>query len=159
MMQTPIKSPKRKAPKFVGIKVLILALSGAITIGFWNLLSTNAFQATTPPAVVTLSAQPPANVGQDLPPMPTIVPLVKVSAPQASDETVPAALPQNVPGTSSQLVDETVPLRVVAAPTIVVVQKSKPVIGAQASSPATTSGGGGGGSSKSGSKPKTKSSK
>ncbi len=152
-MQTPIRTPKRKKPKFVGIKILILTLSGAITIGFWNLLSSNAFMATTPPAVVTIPAQPPANTAQDLPPIPTLVPLVKASAPQTSGETVPAALPQTAP------VDQAVPLRVVDAPTIVVVQKSKPVIGAQASTASNTSGGGGGGKSSSKSSSTTKSSK
>ena len=152
-MQTPTRTPQRKVPKFLGIKVLILSLSGAIMIGFWNLLSTNAFVATTPTAVATISAQPPAYVAQDLPPIPTIVPLVKVTAPLASDQTIPADLPQTVPA------DQSVPLRVVGAPTIVVVQKSKPVIGAQASSVVSNSGGGGGGKSSSKSKPATKSSK
>ena len=151
-MQTPTRKPKGKSVKFLGIKALILALSGAITIGFWNLLSNNAFVATTPPAVVTLPAQPPANVAQDLPPIPTIVPLIKVSAPQTSGETAPTALPQSGP------VNQAVPLRVVDAPTIVVVQKSKPVIGAQASNPLSNSGGSGSHSS-SKSSSSTKSSK
>jgi hypothetical protein len=153
-MQTPIRTPKRKKPKFVGIKILILTLSGAITIGFWNLLSSNAFMATTPPAVVTIPAQPPANTAQDLPPIPTLMPLVKVSELQSSAVTVPADLPQTAP------VDQAVPLRVIDAPTIVVVQKSKPVVGAQASTVSNTSGGGGGGGkSSSKSSSTTKSSK
>lgn len=151
-MQIPTRTPRRKAFRFLGVKFLILAISGAITIGFWNLLSNNAFIAATPPAVVTLSAQPPANVAQDLPPIPTIVPLIKLPLPQPSAKTVPEALPQAAP------VNQAVPLRVVAAPTIVVVQKSKPSIGAQVSNTASNSSGGGGSKS---SKPKssTKSSK
>ncbi|MDR3576512.1 MAG: hypothetical protein P4L50_21815 [Anaerolineaceae bacterium] len=151
-MQTSARPPQRKFPKFLGIKVLILTLASAIMVGFWNLLSNNAFVATTPPAVVTLPAQTPPNVAQDLPPIPTIVPLVKAPAPQSSDETIPAALPQTAPA------NQAVPLRVVDVPTIVVVQKYKPVIGAQASNVVSNSvGGGSKKSSKSGSS--TKSSK
>jgi hypothetical protein len=152
-MQIPIRTPRRKAFRFLGVKSLILAISGAITIGFWNLLSNNAFIATTPPAVVTLPAQPPANVAQDLPPIPTIVPLIKLPLPQTSAETIPADLPQAVP------VNQAVPLRVVAAPTIVVVQKSKPAIGAQVSNTTSNLSGSGGGSKSSKPKSSTKSSK
>ncbi|HMD90251.1 MAG TPA: hypothetical protein VKF38_13900 [Anaerolineaceae bacterium] len=150
-MQTPNRTPRRKAPRFLGVKILILSIAGAITIGFWNLLSNNAFVATTPPAVVTLSAQPPANVAQDLPPIPTIVPLINIQAPLTSGETMPSDQPHTA------AVNQSLPLRVLVAPTIVIVQKSKPVIGAQVSNTASNSGGGGGSSSKSNSS--TKSSK
>ena len=152
------RTARRKRPGLLGIKALIFTFSGAITIGFWYLLSNNAFVATTPPAAVALSAQPPANVAQDPPPLPTIVPLLQVSTSQSGFETKPISAPQTA------AVSQAIPLRVVTAPSIVVVQKFKPVIGDQPAAPARTSsgaggGGGGGGGHKGSKKPTTRSSK
>ena len=144
------RTPQRKAPKFLDTKVFIAALSVAVTIGFWNLFSGSAFQAdkaaAAPTAVVTLPPSPPSDVAQDLPPIPTLVPRITVSS----------AVPQQGGTVSINKVQPNVqalPLRSVAAPNLVIVQKSNIVVDA----PAAAGGGGGGG--KSGGVAKTRSSK
>lgn len=118
-MQTS-RAPQRKGIKFLDAKVFIAALSVAVTAGLWNLFSINAVQAElqeTGPE----DAYPPETPmveTQDMPALPTLVPLVKVE-PQPVDSPAVLALdnkPNNPPG-----------LRSVTAPTQVVVQKVKPV--------------------------------
>jgi hypothetical protein len=126
-------SPKHKPakPKLIDIKLLIAVLAVAVTVGFWNLLSNDAYSAekSSPSVVVTLPPQPPSVAADNLPPLPTLVPLVDVTIPQvipASDAVnlsqpasqAPAAQPQS----STQL-------KVVGIPTQVIVQKKKPVFG------------------------------
>lgn len=118
----------RKAPKFLDAKILIAALSAAVTVGFWNLfsgqaLAVEAAQAKQPPqpeddtAAVALPVEEPQTNG--LPPVPTLVPLMDLSTAggvTADQQGLPAQ-----PGSPALL-------RSVAAPTVAVVQKGKPVV-------------------------------
>jgi hypothetical protein len=155
-MQTPRNAP-RKGPKLLDMKVFITALAMAVTFGLWNLLSNNAVQAdkAVPPAEVSNPPQNPSGVAQDLPPLPTLLPLAEMQVEQVS-----AA--QNV--AAAQAPSQSASLRVVDAPKDqVIVQKSKPIVGsvAQVGNTNTSSGGSGGSRSSGGSKPvaTTKSSK
>lgn len=127
----------RKSSKFMDAKIFIAALTLAVTIGFWNLFSGSAYQAdkaALPNGVITPPPQPPPDTAQDLPPIPTLVPLVVVDQPVA----VQAG---KIETASAAPVLPAAPLRSVAVPTVVIVQKNAPVI----NSGQTASGGGGGG--------------
>jgi hypothetical protein len=134
-MQANPKSKPTK-PKFVDIKLLIAALAVAVTIGFWNLLSNNAYAAekSSPSVVVTLPPQPPSVAADNLPPLPTLVPLVDVTVPQMNQAADAVNLSQ--PANPAPAVDNSAAqpqpstqLRVVGVPTQVIVQKAKPVFG------------------------------
>jgi hypothetical protein len=148
----------RKGPKFLDAKVLIAALSVAITFGFWNLFSSNAIQAnkTGPSVTLTLPPQPATDTSQDYPPLPTLVPLVEVNF-EAQPQQVQAPVQAGgvvpvVNNAQPAAGKQAVTLRSVAVPTTVVVQKNKPQIGAVASSntggDSSSSSSGGGGKSK-----------
>ncbi len=131
----PARPNQRKGIKFLDIKIFIAALSVATTVGMWNLVSNNAIQTekTVPAAVLTLPPQPPSGAAQDLPPLPTLAPLISVSAPQAGVSTANYEQPAGL----------SAPLRSVAVPTPEIVQKYNPVIVEPVT--ASVSGGGGGG--------------
>ena len=124
----PSHNAPRKGPKFLDTKVLIAALAVAITVGFWNLFSNNAFQSViaAPAAAVTLPVQPAAGEGQDFPPLPTLVPLIDVTTP-ITVNTRPITQAQS----SNQMVSQVDPaqpksktaLRAVIAPTQIIIQK------------------------------------
>jgi len=131
-------NPKTKPgkPKFTDIKLLIAVLAVAITVGFWNLLSSNAYAAekSSPSVVVTLPPQPPSVAADNLPPLPTLVPLIDVTLPQVVP--VPDAVNLSQPANQAPVVNNTATqpqtatqLRVVGIPTQVIVQKAKPVFG------------------------------
>ncbi len=130
-------NPKNKPgkPKFIDIKILIAALAVAVTVGFWNLLSSNAYSAekSSPSVVITLPPQSPSVAADNLPPLPTLVPLVDVTIPQAGLASDAVNLSQ--PGSQAPVVDNPAgqlqpssQLRVVGVPTQVIIQKAKPVI-------------------------------
>ncbi len=124
----PSKNTPRKGSKFLDTKVFIAALAVAITVGLWNLFSNNAFQSVVaaPAAAVTLPIQPATGDGQDYPPLPTLVPLIDVTAP-----TTVNAAPITQVQSSNQMVsqaDQAQPknktaLRAVTVPTQVIIQK------------------------------------
>jgi hypothetical protein len=123
-------SKPRKAVKFVDTKVLIGTLSTAVTIGLWNLFSSSAFEADKLQANSVPPSQDASNEEtQVLAPLPTLIPLIQVSAPQSNP---------GVTGKEEQIAQPT-NLRSVAVPTQVVVQKVKPVV----DSAVVVSGGGG----------------
>jgi hypothetical protein len=134
MQANPKNKPEK--PKFIDIKMLIAALAVAVTIGFWNLLSSNAYsdEKSSPSVVVTLPPQPPSVAADNLPPLPTLVPLVDVTIPQVMPASDAVNLSQ--PANSAPAVDNaaaqpqpSTQLRVVGIPTQVIVQKAKPVFG------------------------------
>jgi len=132
---------KSEKPKFVDTKILIAALAVAVTVGFWNLFSNNAYSAekSSPSVVVTLPPQPPSVAADNLPPLPTLVPLVDVTIPQVApaSEAVNVSQPDSqVPGTDNAAAQPQpgAPLRIVGIPTLAIVQQKKPVFGNQASS-------------------------
>ena len=140
-MQAKRPTP-RKSAKFMDIKIFIAALTLAVTLGFWNLFSGNAYrtdQAAVPSAVTTPPPQPPSGVAEDLPPLPTLVPLAAVEQPAT-------ALAGKIEPANVQAPVQAAPLRSVAVPTVVIVQKNAPVID---SAQVASSGGGGGGGGKS----------
>jgi len=134
MQSNPKNKPAK--PKFIDIKLFIAALAVAVTIGFWNLLSNNAYAAekSSPSVVVTLPPQPPSVAADNLPPLPTLVPLVDVTIPQVmlASDAVNLSQPANpapaVDNAASQP-QPSIQLRVVGIPTQVIVQKAKPVFG------------------------------
>jgi hypothetical protein len=139
-MQQPTRTtPSPKKPKFMDTKVLIAALSLAVTLGLWNILSNQAVQAekAVPTQAVNLPPQPPANAAQGFPPLPTLIPLVNVTGGQANPQQ--AAAGAAAPQGGSQATQ----LRSVDAPSLVIQQKGKPRIDQEV----LVSGGGGGGSS------------
>jgi hypothetical protein len=132
-MQTPHNN-HNKGIKFLDTKVFIASLSIAVTVGLWNLFSNEAILAAKGKANPNQSpSQPPANEGQDLPPLPTLIPLVNGSNLQGNG---PAPVNQS----------QATILRSVAAPDQVIVQKVKPVIDQPV---LVVSGGGSGGGSSS----------
>jgi hypothetical protein len=131
MQPSQVNSHKRS--KFLDLKVFIGVFSMAITIGFWNLFSTNAFalEKASPNPIINPPPQPPVGESQDLSSqlaIPTLVPLVSVSSLQP---------------VKSAVTQQTLPLRAAAAPTQVIVQKVKPVFYQPVQ---VINGGGGGGS-------------
>jgi hypothetical protein len=146
------RNNKHKAPRFLDMKLFIAALTVAITLGLWNLFSNNAVQADklAPTVAVDLPAQPPVNVGQDLPPMPTLVPVLKVDT--SSTNVQAPANPVQPSGSSVQPGQ----LRSVAVPTQTIIQRSAPVVqSAVVVVSGGTSGGSGGGGGGGGSAPVT----
>jgi hypothetical protein len=132
---------KSEKPRFVDTKILITALAVAVTIGFWNLFSNNAYSAekTSPSVIVTLPPQPPSVAADNLPPLPTLVPLVDVTISQVAPASEAVNVSQSesqVPGTDNAAAKPQpgTPLRVVGIPTLAIVQQKKPVFGNQASS-------------------------
>ena len=124
----PSHNTPRKGPKFLDTKVFIAAMSVAITVGFWNLFSNNAFQSViaAPAAAVTLPVQPAAGEGQGFPPLPTLVPLIDVPSP-ITVNTAPITQAQSSDQVILQ-VDQAQPkrktaLRAVTAPTQIIIQK------------------------------------
>ena len=153
-MQSNHNSKKDK-PKFIDAKILIAALAVAVTIGFWNLFSNNAFAAeiSSPSVVVTLPPQPPSVAADNLPPLPTLVPLVEVTIPQVAQgsEAVNVSQPGNQTPINNNAAGQLAsPLRVVGIPTQVIVQKNKPVFGEVISAASSTDNSSGSSSSKSG---------
>jgi hypothetical protein len=137
------RTPQRKAPKFLDTKVLIAALAMAVTIGFWNIFSSGAVQAEKAAAPTPVATVPPpttSDTAQGLPPIPTLVPLITVSsaAPQQGGNLSVNKVQPNI---------QALPLRSVSAPSLVIVQKGKPMVDA-ASSAGGGGGGGGGGAAK-----------
>jgi hypothetical protein len=143
-MQPSRSQSPRKGPKFLDVKLLIAAIALAVTLGLWNLLSSNAAQVDT--AAQVAAAPPPTttDIPQDLPPLPTLVALMPISSLQAS---------KSAPAPQADAASPTAELRVVTASTQAIVQKFTPVIDQPASVASSGSKGGGGGSSK----PKAKS--
>lgn len=97
---------KSEKPKFFDTKLLITALAVAVTVGFWNLFSNNAYTAekSSPSVVVTLPPQPPSVAADNLPPLPTLVPLIDVTIPQVApaSEVMNVSQPDNqAPGTDN----------------------------------------------------------
>ena len=142
----PTHNNQSQKPRFIETKYLITVLAVAVTVGFWNLFSINAYsdEKSSPSVVVTLPPQPPT-VGADiLPPLPTLVPLVDVTIPQLTSGS--QAINTSQPGgDQAPVVDNSVdqplqatPLRVVGIPTEVIVQKKKPVYGNQSVSASST---------------------
>lgn len=133
----PSQANSHKRSKFLDLKTFIAVLSIAITVGFWNLFSTNAFalEKASPNPIINPPQQPPVGESQDLSSqlaIPTLVPLVSVSSLQPA---------------KSATTQQTLPLRAAAAPTQVIVQKVKPVF----YQPVQVINGGGGGGSAGGS--------
>jgi hypothetical protein len=148
-MQTSPRNTPQKGPKFLDTKVFIATLSIAVTVGMWNLFSNDALLAAKANANPDQSpSQPPADNGQDFPPLPTLVPLTHVSAVQTQGSAVSNTntIPNNA---------QPVGLRSVAAPDQVIVQKVKPVF----EQGGITSSSGGGGSSRPSAVTTTKSSR
>ena len=133
-MQATPRPPTRKAPKFLDAKMMIAALSAVVTVGFWNLFASQAAQAQDSPEALAPEAleesAPSEEQAGGLPPVPTLVPVMDLS------NSVPAAAQSG----------QAAPLRSVAQPTVVVVQKNKPLIDAPAQ--VVVNGGGGGRSSR-----------
>ena len=140
-MQAPHNN-KHKGPKFLDMKLFIAAMTLAITIGLWNLLSNNLLQAdrSAPTATVEAPAQPPANVAQDPPPLPTLVPLLEVDLSKTS-----AIVPANNPVQSVSGSVQTTQLRSVAIPTPMIVQQGVIQVGSGGGGGGSGGGGGGGG--------------
>ncbi len=130
---------QRKGIKFLDAKVLIATLSLAITIGLWNLFSIDAVKAEQidPPALASDLPDGAASQSQELPPLPTIVPLVELQELPAPAINAPVSQAQANPA----LAAPTGKLRSVAAPPVTIVQKNKPLVDA----PVVGGGGGGGG--------------
>lgn len=120
----PTRANQPKGPKFLDAKVSIAALSIAVTAGLWNLFANSAMAAekagpapdegqTAPPVVESQASE------AGLLPLPTLVPLVKVTSPDAG-----AAAPASQPAQNGAAPA----LRSVSAPTAVIVQKQRPLI-------------------------------
>ena len=148
----PSHNTPLKGPKFLDTKVFIAALAVAITVGFWNLFSNNAFQpAVAAPTAITLPIQPETGNGQDFPPLPTLVPLIDVSSSIAVDA---APIPQGQ--SSNQVVAQEKPaqpkaktaLRSVTVPTQVIIQKG-PIVQQSVDTVSSSNGGGNSGGKKS----------
>jgi hypothetical protein len=148
---------KNEKPKFYDTKLLIAAVAVAVTVGFWNLFSNNAYTAdkSSPSVVVTLPPQAPSVAADILPPLPTLVPLIDVTIPQVApaSDAVNVSQPDNqIPAPDNMAVQpqQSSPLRVVGVPTLVIVQKQKPVFGDQVNAAQTTDNSSSSSSSKSG---------
>lgn len=129
----PQRSAPRKGSKYLDTKMMIVTLSLAITIGLWNLFSSNAVQnVQSASGSAAEAAQPPSEAGAGSPPLPTLVPLVAVDTSTANAGALVA-------------VGQSAPLRAVAIPTQQIVQKHRPIVGQPVQ--ASSGGGGGGGSS------------
>jgi hypothetical protein len=134
------RNNKTGKPKFIDVKMLIAALAVAITVGFWNLASNDAYTAekSSPSVVITLPPQTPSVAADNLPPLPTLVPLVDVTIPQINPvtEAVNVSKPDNQAPAANNTAAQPQPttsLRVVGIPTLVITQNQKPVFGDQIS--------------------------
>ncbi len=138
-MPSPRKNP-HKGIKFLDAKMMIASLSIAVTVGVWNLLANNAMLASQAAPNPTTSPPPdmPSGATDDLPALPTLIPLVTV-APMRVNQPALIGSDANTAQDLSQPV--TTGLKEVTAPTQVVVQKYKPVF----DQPVLGNGGGGGG--------------
>jgi uncharacterized membrane protein YgcG len=143
-MQNP-KAGQRKGVKFAEIKILIATLSVVVILGIWNLLSNEAVQAEkiVPAPVVSPPSADFSTDPQVDSPLPTVVPLVDVT-------TITSAVAVQQPVSNQPVKPSVLPLRAVAAPTQVIVQKYKPVVEQQVQVISSGGGGGGGGGSSSG---------
>lgn len=108
-------------------KIFIAVSSLAVTIGLWNVLSNRAFTDQKPVQAAAGTSPVTASVEEDLPPIPTLVPLADSAGFQPQANTA-AQASQNPGG-----------LRSVTAPNEQIVQKNKIVVDIQ--SPASSSGG------------------
>jgi hypothetical protein len=111
---------KRKPIKFLDTKVLLATSSLAVTLGLWTLFSRDGLRAElTPPAPE--SSSPDQADALDLPPLPTLAPLVELPGPAAGQAAFqPADAPQPAPGLALRSVS--------AQESPVVVQKFKPIV-------------------------------
>lgn len=71
----PSDHPRRKGSKFMDAKIFIAVSSLAVTIGLWNVLSNRAFTDQKPVQAAAGTSPVTASVEEDLPPIPTLVPL------------------------------------------------------------------------------------
>lgn len=131
------RTPQNRGPKFLDAKVLIAVLSLTVIIGIWSMLANNAF-GLDQMAFKSAAAQPQPESG-----LPTLVALVPLTTLAVSPPGDTAPVNQTQPDNAARL-----PLRVVAVPTPVIVQKNAPQIsgGVPVVSPDGGGGGGGGGS-------------
>jgi hypothetical protein len=147
----PSQNSSRKGIKFLDTKVFIAALSVAITVGFWNLFSNNAYQSVAAaPSAVTQPVPDDTN-GQDYPPLPTLVPLVDVTIPVAIDTApiMPQAQSNNMVVSVEKQTQpkEKTALRAVAVPTQKIVQKG-PIMSQSVDTSSSSNGGGSSGGGK-----------
>ncbi len=140
---------KGQRPKFIEAKYLITALALAITVGFWDIFSIESYvsEESSPSAEITLPPQTPSTAADNLPPLPTLFPLVDVTNSQLTDtsggkNTLPV---ENLLPAQPQ---PTTQLRVVGVPTQTIVQKQKPLFGDQMVSSQNSDNGSGSNSSK-----------
>jgi hypothetical protein len=129
------RTPQNRGPKFLDAKVLIAVLSLAVIIGIWSMLANNAF-GLDQLAFKSTAAQPQPESG-----LPTLVALVPLATLAVNPPGDTAPVNQTQPDTAGQL-----PLRVVAVPTPVIVQKNAPQISGGVPVVSPDGGGGGGGS-------------
>lgn len=107
----------QKKSKFLDIKLMIVALSAAITMGLWNLLSNSLLQSgSVAPSAKDSTSQTQPTTSEGFAPIPTLVDLAEYST---ASQSVLAA-----PATSTQPSS----LRSVAPPSQTIVQKNKPTI-------------------------------
>jgi hypothetical protein len=142
----PSQNSPRKGIKFLDTKVFIAALSVAITVGFWNLFSNNAYQSVAAaPSAVTQPVPDNTNNGQDYPPLPTLVPLVDVTIPVIVDTApiIPLAQSNNMVVSQEKQIQpkEKTALRAVAVPTQKIVQKG-PIMSQSVDTSSSSNGGG-----------------
>jgi hypothetical protein len=146
----PSQNSPRKGIKFLDTKVFIAALSVAITVGFWNLFSNNAYQPVAAAPSAVTQPVPDNNEGQDYPPLPTLVPLVDVTIPVTVDTApiIPQVQSNNLVVSQEKPAQPKAKtaLRAVAVPTQVIVQKG-PIM-SQVVEPSNSSGGGSSGNGK-----------
>lgn len=130
----PANLRRRKTLKFLDIKVLISTLSVAVIIGLWNLFANNGFAIAkaAPKVIGAPSPEPLPGSSGDLPPLPTITPLLVISSLPADS----AAVSSNSPAIGQA----PAALREVTAPTQVIVQKFKPIVAQQVGSGSITGG-------------------
>jgi hypothetical protein len=128
----PNMTSQKKTPKFLDAKVFIAVASLGITVGLWNVLSTQTLGVakTSTAAVVAPPPNPSSDSAQGLPPIPTLIPLV--------DAAYQPAVSQN--GVNTSL--DTTELKSVTTTDQKIVQKGKVVIDIQAPPSAASSNGG-----------------
>jgi len=115
----PSRNNSNKKVKLLDAKVFIASLALAVTVGLWNVFSNNALQSEgiSPASPVVAQPQSSTNTGEGFPPLPTLVPLADGPINETSAGTT---IDQPAAG-------QPVQLRSVAAPTLTIVQKGKPV--------------------------------
>jgi len=136
------RASQSKPIKFLDTKMLLATTSVAVTLGLWNMFSHDALKVEF--AAPPIEDEPPQDTASsDMPPLPTLVPLVSLS--ETSNQA--AAAPAN-----SAVVSENpsadLPLRSVSAPdSPAVVQKYKPIVDSPVYASEGKKSNGGGGSS------------